>query len=116
MNTPSEATVVPAVDGKEEPEPKLAAVARKPAQKKSRKAVKNAARKVTKRAASRLTKRREFPYQLVLKMWNTADPIVTVPSGGLTKSVIAPTNGATMFFQILVQGTESGMVNIATSR
>jgi hypothetical protein len=84
MNTPSETTVVPAVDGKEEPEPNLAVpsgkkasgkktpetVTKKPAQKKSRKAVKNAARKVTKRAASRLTKRREFPYQTVLKMWN----------------------------------------------
>ncbi len=44
---------------------------------------------------------------------NAADPIVTVPSAGLTKSVIAPTNGVTMFFQILVQGTESGMVNIS---
>jgi hypothetical protein len=31
----------------------------------------------------------------------------------LTKSVIAPTNGVTMFFQILVQGTESGLVNIS---
>jgi len=44
---------------------------------------------------------------------NTANPTITVPSGGLTESVIAPTNGATMFFQILVQGTESGLVNIS---
>ena len=44
---------------------------------------------------------------------NTANPTIAVPSGGLTKSVIAPTNGITMFFQILVQGTESGLVNIS---
>jgi len=44
---------------------------------------------------------------------NTANPTIIVPAGGLTKSVIAPTNGITMFFQILVQGTESGLVNIS---
>ena len=44
---------------------------------------------------------------------NTANPTIAVPSGGLTKSVIAPTNGVIMFFQILVQGTESGLVNIS---
>jgi len=44
---------------------------------------------------------------------NASNPTVTVPSGGLTKSVIAPTNGVAMFFQILVQGTESGLVNIS---
>lgn len=44
---------------------------------------------------------------------NSANPIITVPSGGLTKSVVAPTNGVTMFFQILVQGTESGLVQIS---
>ncbi len=44
---------------------------------------------------------------------NAANPTVTVPPGGLTKSVIAPANGAAMFFQILVQGTESGLVNIS---
>jgi hypothetical protein len=43
---------------------------------------------------------------------NADNPTIAVPPGGLTKSVIAPTNGITMFFQILVQGTESGMVNI----
>jgi parallel beta-helix repeat protein len=43
---------------------------------------------------------------------NADNATVTVPASGLTKSVIAPANGATMFFQILVQGTESGMVNI----
>ena len=44
---------------------------------------------------------------------NAANPVIKVPSGGLTKSVIAPTNGAVMFFQVLVQGTESGLVNIS---
>ena len=44
---------------------------------------------------------------------NTSNPTIVVPSGGLTKSVIAPTNGATMYFQVLVQGTESGLVNIS---
>jgi hypothetical protein len=92
MNTPSEATVVPAVDGKEEPEPKLAVtsgkkvsgkktpktVTKKLAQKKSRKAVIKAARKVTKRAASKLTKRREFPYQQVLKMWQAGKTLETI--------------------------------------
>ena len=43
---------------------------------------------------------------------NAGNATVTVPSSGLTKSVIAPTNGTNMFFQILVQGTESGMVII----
>ena len=42
-----------------------------------------------------------------------ANPTITVPPGGLTKSVIAPTNGIAMFFQILVQGTESELVNIS---
>jgi len=44
---------------------------------------------------------------------NAANPIITVPSGGLTRSVTAPANGITMFFQILVQGTETGQVNIS---
>ena len=44
---------------------------------------------------------------------NASNPTVTVPSGGLTKSVIVPTNGVAMYFQILVQGTESGLVNIS---
>jgi hypothetical protein len=78
MNTPSEATVVPAVDGKKEPEPKLAAVTKKLAPKKARKAVKKVARKVTKRAASKLTKHREFPYQQVLKMWNAGKTLETI--------------------------------------
>jgi hypothetical protein len=93
MNTPSEATVVPAVDGKDEPEPKLAVpggnkvsrkkttktVARKPAPKQARNPVKKVARKkATKRAASKLTKRREFPYQQVLKMWNAGKTLETI--------------------------------------
>ena len=44
---------------------------------------------------------------------NTANPTIIVPAGGLTESVTAPTNGVTMYFQILVQGTESGLVNIS---
>jgi hypothetical protein len=78
MNTPSEATVVPAVDGKEEPEPDLAAVARKPAPKKARNAVKKAARKATKRAAIKLTNRREFPYQRILTMWKAGKTLETI--------------------------------------
>ena len=90
MNTPSETTVVPAIDGKEEPQPNLAvpsgkkvsgkktpkAVARKPAQKKSRKAVK-VTRRATKLAAKKL-KRREFPYQQVLKMWQAGETLETI--------------------------------------
>src|SRR6516164_9746760 len=37
---------------------------------------------------------------------NTSNPTIVVPAGGLTKSV-------TMYFQVLVQGTESGNVNIS---
>jgi hypothetical protein len=77
MNTPSETTVVPTAV-KKEPEPKLAAVARKHAPKKARKAVKKAARKkATKPAATKL-KRREFPYQTVLKMWNAGKTLETI--------------------------------------
>ena len=43
---------------------------------------------------------------------NADNPTITVPSGGLKKSVFATTNGVTMFYQVLVQGTESGRVNI----
>jgi hypothetical protein len=89
MNTPSEATVVPAVDGKEEPEPNLAvtsgkkasgkktpkAVTRKLAPTKARKAVKKAARKkATKRAAKKL----KFPYQRVVKMWKAGKTLETI--------------------------------------
>src|SRR5207249_5597887 len=41
------------------------------------------------------------------------NPVITVPPAGLTQSVVAPTNGVIMFFQVLVQGTESGLVNIS---
>jgi hypothetical protein len=93
MKTPSETTVVPAVDGKEEPEPNLAVpsgkevsgkktpknITKKLAPKKARKAAKKAApKKATKRAASKLTKRREFPYQTVLKMWNAGKTLETI--------------------------------------
>jgi hypothetical protein len=44
---------------------------------------------------------------------NAANPTITVPAGGLTQSVIAPSNGAKMFFQVLVQGTGAGLVNIS---
>jgi len=44
---------------------------------------------------------------------NTSNPTIVVPSGGLTKRVIAPTTGVTMYFQVLVQGTDSGLVNIS---
>ncbi|MFZ1919679.1 MAG: right-handed parallel beta-helix repeat-containing protein [Terriglobales bacterium] len=41
-----------------------------------------------------------------------ANPTVTVPPGGLTQSVISPNNGIKMYFQILVLGTGTGLVNI----
>lgn len=44
---------------------------------------------------------------------NTAKPVITAPIGGFSQSVVAPTNGVGMTFQILVVGTESGEVNIA---
>jgi hypothetical protein len=92
MNTPSEATVVPAFDGKREPEPKLAVpsgkkvsgkrtpetATKKLAPKKAQKATTKAARNVRKRAASKLTKRREFPYQTVLKMWKADKTLETI--------------------------------------
>jgi hypothetical protein len=43
---------------------------------------------------------------------NADNPTITVPHGGLKGSVVAPTNGVTMFYQVLVQGTESATVNI----
>ncbi len=46
---------------------------------------------------------------------NADNATITVPSGGLKHSVIAPTNGVTMFYQVLVQGTESGKVTIAST-
>jgi hypothetical protein len=91
MKTPSETTVVPAVHGKEEAEPNLAVptgdkvsgkktpktVTKKLAPKKARKAVKKAVRKVTKPAAKKL-KPREFPYQLILKMWKAGKTLETI--------------------------------------
>jgi hypothetical protein len=92
MKTPSETTVVPAVDGKEELKTALTvpsgrkvsrkktpeSVTKKPAQKKSRKAVKKAARKKATKPATKKLKRRGFPYQTVLKMWNTGKTLETI--------------------------------------
>jgi hypothetical protein len=92
MKTPSETTVVPAVDGKEEPEPNLAVptgdkvsgkktpktLTKKPAPKKARKAVKKSARKNATKPAAKKLKRREFPYQAVLKMWNAGKTLETI--------------------------------------
>ena len=91
MKTPSETTVVPAVNVKEA-ESKLAvpsgkkvsrkktpkAAARKPAQKKSRKAVKKAARKAKKLTVTKATKRRPFPYERVLRMWKVGKTLETI--------------------------------------
>jgi hypothetical protein len=93
MNTPSEATVVPAVDGKDAPKPNLAvpsgkkvsgkktpkAAAKSPASKKARKAVKKAPRKnATKVAITKATKRRPFPYERVLRMWDAGKTLETI--------------------------------------
>jgi hypothetical protein len=93
MKTPSETIVVPAVDGKEEPEPTLAVpsgnkvsgkktpktVTKKLAPKKARKAVKKAARKkATKVAITKATKRRPFPYERVLRMWKAGKTLETI--------------------------------------
>ena len=92
MKTPSETIVVPAVDGREEPEPNIAvpsekktsrkktpkAAAKSPAQKKARKAVKKAARKKATKPATKKLKRREFPYQKVLKMWKAGKSLETI--------------------------------------
>jgi hypothetical protein len=93
MKTPSdETTAVPAVDGKEEPEPNLAVpsakkvsgkktpktVTKKLAPKKARKGVKKAARKKATKPAAKELKRREFPYQRVLKMWKAGKTLETI--------------------------------------
>jgi hypothetical protein len=92
MSTPSEATVVPAVDVREEPKPNLTAptgkkvsgkktpktVTKKLAPKKARKAVKKAARKKATKPAAKKLKRREFPYQRVLKMWKAGKTLETI--------------------------------------
>jgi len=63
-----------------------------------------------------------YPEQIVIdqpltlrgvKSGNAANPTITVPPGGLTQSVVAPTNGVVMSFQILVQGTEANQVAIS---
>jgi hypothetical protein len=92
MNTPSETTVLPAVDGKEEPERILTvpsgtkasknktpkAAAKRPAQKKSRKAVKKPARKKATKPSAKKLKRREFPYQRVLSMWKAGKTLEAI--------------------------------------
>jgi hypothetical protein len=92
MNTPSETIVVPAADGKKEPESKLSfpngkkvsrkktpkAVARKPAPKNARKAVMKAAPKKATKPTARNLKRREFPYQRVLKMWKAGKTLEAI--------------------------------------
>src|SRR5580693_7203351 len=91
MKTPSEATVVPAVDGKEEPHPitvpsgkKVSGkktpktVTKRITPKKARKAVKNAARKKATKPSPKKLKRREFPYQRVLKMWKAGKTLETI--------------------------------------
>jgi hypothetical protein len=44
---------------------------------------------------------------------NSGNPTITVPAGGLIQSVTSPVNGVTIYFQILVQGTEAELVNIS---
>jgi len=92
MKTPSETTVVPAVDGKEEPQPNLTVpsekkvsgrktpktVTKKLAPKKARKAAKKAARKKAAKSATKKLNRREFPYQRVLKMWKAGKTLKTI--------------------------------------
>src|SRR5262249_24629571 len=64
----------------------------------------------------------EYPEQIVItqpltlhgvRIGNASNPVIKVPATGLTKSVIAPTNGVAMYSQILVQGTESERVTIS---
>jgi hypothetical protein len=63
----------------------------------------------------------EYPEQVTItqpltlrgvKIGNAANPTITVPTGGLTQSVISPVNSARMFFQVLVLNTESEGVTI----
>jgi len=107
MKTPSETTVVPAVDGKEEPELNLTVpsgkrvsgkktiktVTKELAPKKARKAVKRVTRKATKRAVR--MKRREFPYQRVLKMWKAGKTLETIARavGRYQKNAADPLHG-----------------------
>jgi hypothetical protein len=42
-----------------------------------------------------------------------ANPTIIAPPGGLTQSVTLLSNGVPAFFQIMVQGTEAGLVNIS---
>jgi hypothetical protein len=100
---------VPAVDGKEDAEPKLTAprgkkvsrkktpksVTKKPAQKKSRKAVKKVARKKATKPTTRKPKRKEFPYETVLKMWNAGKTLEVIAraTGRYQKNADDPLHG-----------------------
>ena len=44
---------------------------------------------------------------------NSVNPVLIVPQGGLTQSVSSPINGIPIFFQILVNGTDSSLVKIS---
>jgi hypothetical protein len=92
MKTPSETTVVPAVDGKDDPQRNLTVpsvkkvsrnktpktVTKKLAPKKARKTAKKSARKKATKPAPKKLKRREFPYQRVLKMWKAGKTMETI--------------------------------------
>jgi hypothetical protein len=63
----------------------------------------------------------DYPEQIVIrqpltlkgvKNGNAANPRITVPSGGLSKA-IGLENGVVMFFQILVEDTDTGQVHIS---
>ena len=43
---------------------------------------------------------------------NSANPTITVPSGGLTASVTLLSNGVTMYYQVLAQGSGTDQINI----
>jgi hypothetical protein len=43
---------------------------------------------------------------------NSANPTITVPSGGLTQSVTLLSNGVTMYFQVMAQGSGADQINI----
>jgi hypothetical protein len=44
---------------------------------------------------------------------NSVNPVLVVPQGGLTQSISSPINGIQIFFQILVNGTDSSLVKIS---
>lgn len=92
MKTPSDTAAVHVADKKKEPESELAVpsgkklskkkapntVTKKLAPKKARKAVKKVVQKKATKPATKKLKRREFPYQIVLKMWNAGKTLGTI--------------------------------------